>query len=122
MVQKSSRENWRPILVRIYIFFTCPVKDNKRIRKKIRFIVGGWEDLEANIRTAERWLKMILWLVKDLEIEVETINGNITFIKVISASPSSLIIIIIDTGATPPPNPNFCNFPVVIVILMPSRT
>lgn len=83
--------------------FTCPVDGKKRIRKRIRFKVSGWEDVEANIRTAERWLKTILWLVKDPDIDVETVNGKYSFLCLIVSSSSSMIIVIINTLDNPYP-------------------
>lgn len=56
--------------------FTCPVEGKRRVRRKIRFKVSGWEDVESNVKGAERWLKMILWLVKDPDIDVDTIKGT----------------------------------------------
>ncbi|KAK3728535.1 hypothetical protein QZH41_011620, partial [Actinostola sp. cb2023] len=56
--------------------FTCPIKGKRRIRRRIRFKVSGWENVEANIRGAEQWLKMILWLVQDPEVDTTTLKDK----------------------------------------------
>ena len=73
VLRSKSRHN-----VNSYLHIvTCPVEGKRRVRGRIRFKVSGWEDVESNVRYAERWLKMILWLVKHPDIEVDTIKGTV---------------------------------------------
>lgn len=60
--------------------FTCPLEDKKRVRKRIRFKVSGWEDIQSNVRLAGQWVKTISWLVKDPDIDANTIKGNHFFL------------------------------------------
>lgn len=57
-------------------FYTCPVRGNKRVRRKIRFKVSGWEDLQSNIKRAELWVKTILWLIRDPSIDITSLKGK----------------------------------------------
>nr|AQY14776.1 sphingosine kinase 1 [Exaiptasia diaphana] len=80
--------------------FTCPVEGKRRVRGRIRFKVSGWEDADSNVRCAERWLKMILWLVKHPGIDVDTIKDRklpsqrklLVFVNPCSGSGKSLAI------------------------------
>lgn len=56
--------------------YTCPVRGNKRVRRKVRFNVSGWEDLESNIKRAEHWVKTISWLIRDPSIDTATLKGK----------------------------------------------
>jgi hypothetical protein len=56
--------------------YTCPMRGDKRIRRKIRFKISGWEDVESNIRRAEHWIKTILWLIRDPSVDTSTLKGN----------------------------------------------
>ncbi|XP_031558593.1 sphingosine kinase 1-like [Actinia tenebrosa] len=70
---RSSINEDENAYIHIYI---CPVRGNKRIRRKIRFKVSGWEDLESNIKRAEHWIKTILWLIRNPSIDTATLKDK----------------------------------------------
>ena len=53
--------------------FSCPVLKKKRIRRKICFKVASFDYEEGNIALAEKWVRAILWLVKEPEKDLESL-------------------------------------------------
>jgi len=57
--------------------YSCPLSEKKRVRQKTCFRVALSDDEEANIAVAEKWVRTILWLVKEPEKNVSSIEGMI---------------------------------------------
>ena len=64
--------------------YYCRVFEKKRDKRKICFEVSMSDSDEENSSLAEKWVRTILWLVKDPEKEIESIQGKI--------SPSPLVL------------------------------
>ena len=56
--------------------YSCPLSEKKRVRQKTCFKIA-FSDGEANIALAEKWVRTILWLVKEPEKNVSSIEGKI---------------------------------------------
>lgn len=70
--------------------FSCPMLKKKRIRQKICFQVASFDCEEANIALAEKWVRAILWLVKEPEKNLESlIQGKIFLFHAVTRSPKS---------------------------------
>ena len=57
--------------------YSCPLSEKKRVRQKTCFKVASSDGEEANIAVAEKWVRTILWLVKEPEKNVISIEGKI---------------------------------------------
>jgi len=78
---KVFRRNAKDDLNAYMHIFACPLKGNRRVCQRIRFKFGGWDELDANIRLAQRWVKTILLLSQDPDVDINTINGTEISIK-----------------------------------------
>ena len=56
--------------------YSCPFLDKKRKRQKICFRASSTDSAETNIALAERWVRTILWLVKEPERDVGNVEGT----------------------------------------------
>ena len=57
--------------------YSCPLSEKKRVRQKTCFKVASSDCEEANLAVAEKWVRTILWLVKEPEKNVSSIEGKI---------------------------------------------
>ena len=57
--------------------YSCPIYEKKRVRQKACFKVSSSACDEANIAIAERWVRTILWLIKDPEKNFSSEQGKI---------------------------------------------
>lgn len=61
--------------------YSCPLSEKKRVRQKTCFKVASSDGEEANIAVAEKWVRTILWLVKEPEKNVISIEGKIWWLR-----------------------------------------
>ena len=57
--------------------YSCPLLEKKRVRRKICFKVASFDSEESNAALAEKWVRTILWLVKEPEKTLGNIEGKI---------------------------------------------
>ena len=57
--------------------YSCPRYEKKRVRQKVCFRVSS-SDEECNKTIAERWVRTILWLIKDPERNLSSEQGKMT--------------------------------------------
>lgn len=58
--------------------YSCPLFKKKRVKRKVCFKVASSESEEANVALAEKWVRAILWLVKEPERNLESIEADRT--------------------------------------------
>lgn len=61
--------------------YSCPISEKKRVRQKTCFKIASSESEEANIALAEKWVRTILWLVKEPEKNVSSLEGKIWWLR-----------------------------------------
>ena len=57
--------------------YSCPLFEKKRVRRKTCFKVASFDSEESNAALAEKWVRTILWLVKEPGKALEKIEGKI---------------------------------------------
>lgn len=57
--------------------YSCPMFKKRRVRRKICFKVMSSDDDEVNTALAEKWVRTILWLVKEPETNFDSIQGAV---------------------------------------------
>ncbi|CAH3174960.1 unnamed protein product [Porites evermanni] len=58
--------------------YSCPLFEKKRVRRKTCFKVTSFDSEESNVALAEKWVRTILWLVKEPEKSLEHIEEERT--------------------------------------------
>lgn len=61
--------------------YSCPYSEKKRVRQKTCFKVTSSDGEETNIAVAEKWVRTILWLVKEPEKNFTSIEGKIWWLR-----------------------------------------
>ena len=68
--------------------YSCPLFKKKRVKRKVCFKVASSESEEANVALAEKWVRAILWLVKEPERNLESIEGNFFRFHIVTLGPN----------------------------------
>lgn len=57
--------------------YSCPLFEKKRVKRKTCFKIASSDSEEVNGALAQKWVRTILWLVKEPEKNFESIQGKV---------------------------------------------